>query len=303
MPRGLDHIVHVVRDLDAAADLYRRLGFYLSVRNRHPWGTQNHIVQFPGFFIELLGVVEPAKLGHDGFSEQFGKFNQRFLAQREGLSFLMLESEHMAFDADELRAAGIAASDVLTFEREGARPDGSKTKVGFSLAFARDAAAPDIGFAISRSLNPELFWNDEFQRHDNGVMGVGGVVLVAENPSDHHIFLSALTGIRELQATSSGIAATTPRGDIRIMDPAAFADRYGFAPPDVSSGARIAALRMVVRDRAQLERGLAASGTAFSRRMDATIVDPHAALGATLIFQQTLAKTNLLDVLGFTALP
>jgi hypothetical protein len=37
--------------------------------------------------------------------------------------------------------------------------------------------------------------------------------------------------------------------------------------------------------------------------MDATIVDPHAALGATLIFQQTLAKTNLLDVLGFTALP
>ncbi len=27
MARGLDHIVHAVRDLDAAADFYRRLGF------------------------------------------------------------------------------------------------------------------------------------------------------------------------------------------------------------------------------------------------------------------------------------
>jgi len=36
MARGLDHIVHAVRDLDAAADLYRRLGFTVGARNRHP---------------------------------------------------------------------------------------------------------------------------------------------------------------------------------------------------------------------------------------------------------------------------
>src|SRR6201999_1888529 len=59
MSRGLDHIVHAVRDLDAAADLYRRLGFTVGVRNRHPWGTHNHIVQIPGFFIELLTLAEP----------------------------------------------------------------------------------------------------------------------------------------------------------------------------------------------------------------------------------------------------
>src|SRR6186997_2539258 len=59
MPRGLDHIVHAVRNLDAAADLYRRLGFTVGARNRHPWGTHNHVVQFPGFFIEVLTVAEP----------------------------------------------------------------------------------------------------------------------------------------------------------------------------------------------------------------------------------------------------
>jgi catechol 2,3-dioxygenase-like lactoylglutathione lyase family enzyme len=287
MPRGLDHMVHAVRDLDAAAALYRRLGFTVGARNRHPWGTQNHIVQLPGFFIELLAIVEPEKLGDDGFSEQFGKFNQRFLARQEGLSFLMLESEHVAADAAEFRSAGIGASAVLTFEREGAGPDGTKTKLGFSLVFARDPLAPDIGFAISRSLNPQQFWNPEFQRHPNGVIEVGGAVLVAENPSDHHIFLSAFTGIRDLQATSSGIVAHMQRGDVRIMDPAAFADRYGFGAPDISSGPRLAALRFTAKG--QLERALEKAGIAFSRRMDAIIVPPASAMGATLVFQRSLS--------------
>ena len=65
MARGLDHIVHAVRDLNAAADLYRRLGFTVGARNKHPWGTYNHIVQLPGFFIELLTLGEPEKLGSD----------------------------------------------------------------------------------------------------------------------------------------------------------------------------------------------------------------------------------------------
>ena len=72
MARGLDHIVHAVRDLDAAAELYRRLGFTVGARNKHPWGTHNHIVQLPGFFIELLTVAEPDKLGDDGISKLFG---------------------------------------------------------------------------------------------------------------------------------------------------------------------------------------------------------------------------------------
>ena len=93
MPRGLDHIVHAVRDLEGAAELYRRLGFTVGARNRHSWGTHNHLVQLPGFFIELLTVVEPEKLGCDGFSKLFGRFNQSFLSNQEGLSLLILESE------------------------------------------------------------------------------------------------------------------------------------------------------------------------------------------------------------------
>src|SRR5215510_12970910 len=165
MPRGLDHVVHAVRDLEAAAELYRRLGFTVGARNQHSWGPHNRLIQLPGFFIELLTVAEPELLGEDGLSTLFGRFNQSFLARREGLSTLLLESANAATEAAAFNRAGIAASDALRFEREGKRPDGSAIKVGFSLAFARDMRAPEIGFAACQQHFPENFWNPAFQQH------------------------------------------------------------------------------------------------------------------------------------------
>jgi catechol 2,3-dioxygenase-like lactoylglutathione lyase family enzyme len=284
MSRGLDHIVHAVRDLDAAAAFYRRLGFTVGARNRHPWGTHNHIVQLPGFFIELLTVAEPEKLGSEGFAALFGGFNQAFLSHQEGLSFLMLESQDAQADAREFDAARIALSPALEFEREGTRLDGSKLKVGFSLAFARDAGAPAIGFATCLQRHPENFWNRSLQQHPNGAHAIASAVIVAENPSDHHIFLSAFTGERELHATSSGITAQTPRGDLAIMDAAAFRSHFGVRPPDIAGGARLAAIWFVVRDRDALIAALDAGAVPHNLHMGHVVVAPEAAMGATLVF-------------------
>jgi hypothetical protein len=285
LPRGIDHVVHAVRDLGAAADIYRRLGFTVGAENRHPWGTHNRIVQFPGCFLELLAVAEPEKLGSEPIAALFGTFNRLFLKRQEGFSFLMLESRDAAADAAEFRAAGIAVSDALHFEREGTKPDGSKAKLGFSVAFARDIHASEVGFAVSQQHSPENFWAPGFQQHANTVSGIAGAVLVAENPSDLHIFLSAFVGERELAATSSGIVAPTPRGDIRVMDPAAFRLHFGVMPPEISTGARLAAVRFTVRDRAALLASLKRADVPFSRHMGTVVIAPDAALGATLVFE------------------
>ena len=47
MTRRIDHLVVAVRDLDGAGRFYERLGFQVGARNRHPWGTENRLVQFP----------------------------------------------------------------------------------------------------------------------------------------------------------------------------------------------------------------------------------------------------------------
>jgi len=285
MPRGLDHIVHAVRDLDAGADLYRRLGFTVGARNRHPWGTHNQIVQLPGFFIEVLTMAEPEKLGDDGFSKLFGDYNRRFLEAGEGFSLLILESTDAATDARAFEAAKIGASGVLRFERDGKKPDGSPVKVAFSLAFARDALAPAHNFAVCQQHYPDSFWNADYQRHPNGVAGVRGAVMVAENPSDHHIFLSAFAGERELLSSSAGITVTTPRGEIQIVTPAAFADLFGIAAPDVSGGGRLAALRLVSSDMNATLACLSSGAFSPIQRMDRLVVPPDQALGAALVFE------------------
>jgi Glyoxalase-like domain len=285
MSGGLDHLVHAVRDLDAVAEVYRRLGFTVGARNRHAWGTHNYLVQTPGFFVEVLMVAEPEKLGSDGFSALFGTFNRLFLKNQEGLSLLILESDDAAVDAARFRSAGVGASDAMRFEREGKRPDGSAVKVGFSLAFARDAKAPAIGFAVCQQHFPENFWDPAFQQHANTVSGIAGTVLVSQSPRDHEAFLSAFSGVRADSGSANGITASTPRGEISVMDPAAFRSRFGVEPPDVSRGARLAAARFRVHDRAALSAALERGGIAASSSRGATIVGPQIALGTTLVFE------------------
>jgi catechol 2,3-dioxygenase-like lactoylglutathione lyase family enzyme len=264
MTRGLDHIVHAVRDLDAAAKLYRDLGFTVGARNRHAWGTHNYIVQFPGVFIELLTLAEPEKLGSDGFSTLFGAYTGDFLKRQEGLSLLILESKNAGADASAFRAAKIAGSDVMRFEREGKRPDGTAVKLGFSLAFADDRLAPEIHFATCEQHYPENFWNPAFQKHANGVETVAGVVAVAEQPAQHRAFLLALTGAKACRDMDDGFTVDLPRGAIEVTTPAAFERRFGQSAPDASRGARLAVLRF--------------SGPALTKSL-------QTAMGAVLLFE------------------
>jgi hypothetical protein len=281
--RGLDHIVHAVLDLDSAGDAYAWLGFTVGGRNRHPWGTHNRIIQFPGVFIELLALGEMERIPPPRpRSISFGGFTRDFLAKGEGLSMLVLEGKGAARDAEAFRAAGIGDFDVFDFEREGKRPDGSTVKVAFSLAFAEDKKAPDTGFFTCQQHYPENFWNPAFQQHPNGVISVAGVVFAADNPSDHHIFLKAFAGVSDLKATSTGITIETPRGEIQVMDPAAYRLHFAVEPPDTARGMRLAAIRFALRDVGLAREKL---GAFAGQRMDKLVVGPAAAHGATLIFE------------------
>ena len=197
---------------------------------------------------------------------------------------LVLEGKGAAADAAAFRAAGIGDFDVFDFEREGKRPDGSTVKVAFSLAFAQDKEAPDTGFFTCQQHYPENFWNPAFQEHGNGVTSVAGVVFVAENPSDHHIFLKAFAGVSDLKATSAGIAIETPRGEIQAMDPAAYRLHFAVEPPDTTRGMRLAAIRFAVRD---ITAARSALGPAAADHMNRFVVGPQTAHGATLVFEPT----------------
>jgi catechol 2,3-dioxygenase-like lactoylglutathione lyase family enzyme len=287
MPHGIDHIVHAVRDLDAAAEFYRRTGFTVGARNRHPWGTHNRIVQFGNSaFVELLEVAEPEKIPpHAARNFSFGAFHRDFVGHREGLSMLILKSRDAVTDARGFAASGIGDFDVFDFAREGKRPDGTVVKLAFSLAFAADTISPQAGFAACQHHFPENFWNPAFQVHANGAKAMPGVALVADNPSDHHIFLKAFTGVSDLHSSSIGIKAVTENGEVEIMAPAAFRDLTGVAIKPDDEGMTLNALRFAVADIAAVEAQHRDNGIASRRHAGRLVLRPDIGFGATLIFE------------------
>jgi catechol 2,3-dioxygenase-like lactoylglutathione lyase family enzyme len=285
MPRGLDHVVHVVRDLTAAAAVYERLGFQVGAENVHPWGTRNRLVQLPRFYIELLSIPEPEKLPPPTHAYSFGAFNREFLqACGEGLSFLVLQSSDPKAEKAAFDQAGFGGFAVMDFARKGKQPDGTETEVAFSLAFARDPASPHAGFFTCLQKTPERIWFAELQRHRNGAKAVSAAVLVADNPTDHHIFLEAFTGARDIHATSLGLRIETPRGEILIYDPRAFIDAFGSAPPQ-DEGLRLAALVFRVADLAATRKWLEAGGLSPRALHNRLVVGPAGACGAVIAFE------------------
>ena len=123
---------------------------------------------------------------------------------------LVLESKGAATDARCVRTAGIGDFDLFDFEREAKRPDGTAVKVAFSLAFARDATRPESALHLPAALSREFLESGVSEFIPTSVTPIAGVTMVAENPTDHRIFLKAFTGVRELQSNSTGITSATP---------------------------------------------------------------------------------------------
>ena len=146
MARGIDHLVLAVRDLDAAAAHYRALGFTVGARNRHPWGTENHIVQFPGAFLELIGLGEGAEiaLAEPGTFSFATRIRDSLAQDGDNFAMLVVESADALADKAAFDAAGFGGFETFFFERKGMRPDGTQVRVAFTLAFAAD---PEIGRA------------------------------------------------------------------------------------------------------------------------------------------------------------
>ncbi|MCO5093331.1 VOC family protein [Bosea sp. (in: a-proteobacteria)] len=285
-PRGLDHLVIGVRDLDAAGSFYEKLGFSVGARNRHPWGTENRIVQFPGSFLELIAIADAAAIpphGERRFS--FGAFVREALAgQGEGLSMLVLESTDAKADAATFKALGIGDFEPFFFERRGRRPDGSDVRVAFELAFAADPRAPECGFFVCQQLEPQNFWNPEFQRHPNGASALTAAVMLAEEPAFHRAFLSAFSGGAEVLEGNEDYVLALPRGRIDVLDPEAAQGAYHVEPD--TTPARFLGFCVSVPDLDAVAERLTTAELPFQCSDERLFVPAEAAFGCMVAFEQ-----------------
>lgn len=279
---GFDHVLIAVRDLAAAADAWRRLGFRLTPRGGHPeWGTANHCVMFADDYLELIGLVaEP--------SGTTAARLQSFLAEQgEGVAGLALATRDGAAACRDLNAAGVAAAEPQSLSRKLELEGGSVTPL-FSVVRLPEQSLPGVGTILCQHLTPELLRRPDWLEHDNAAVGVSSLTVAVDDPEALRPGLEAIFGPASTTATDSTVAVHTGRGVILLCRPDDVPELHPDADPDdFAAVPAVVALTVATTDCGRAEAVLKANGIPFGRDSDGTV--RVAAADATGVFLEFTA--------------
>lgn len=278
---GIDHVIVGVRDLEAACDKWRRLGFTLSPRGRHiDQPTGNYCVMFPSDYIELLGIVDTGASTHRLDS---------FLACREGLMGVAFAPAGSAEEAKAmLEDRGLHPSKPCPLARQIELPEGVAA-LRFTLVSLPAEETPGLDCFVCAHLTPELMRREEWLRHPNGAIGIEAVHILVESTAPLLPAYDRFFGIVQVTTTDAVAAVHVGRhrlvfstpDDFQTMHPALDLARDFLLPG-------IVALEISVERREATAAYLAGHHIAFTEMPDGSLaVAAQQANGAILIFSQS----------------
>lgn len=233
---ALDHIGAMVRDIEAGADAWRRLGFVLSRRSPQmgftgpggaleTWATANHCAVFRRGYLELIGVVDPAR------------FNPwaRFLDRYEGVHITAFRCP-VADAAYAALAERVEGFDPPVARKRDAPWGASETReMRFRNIFSRDDAWPEGRFIVIEHQTPEVLWQEALMEHPNGARAFLEAFLCADDPAPTARRLGRLLDVEpESPAPGELLFRASGGGALRLFDPAALARRFPGAVPPAS---------------------------------------------------------------------
>ena len=277
---GVDHAVVVVRDLDRAAENWRRLGFTVSPRGTHSakMGSGNTTIMLDPDYIELLGVL---------VETEHNAPTRAFLAERgEGVERIAFTAVDSAAGAEEIRARGYQPLGPTDFERPVTMPDGSQSAARFRIfQWPLSEAPAGLRIFACQHKTRETVWIPELMRHANGAKRLTQVLVVSPGPANDAAHLARLID-RDIRAEPDGAAAVPSgpeRADFIFLTREQLARRY----PKISLAGLPerggAGLVLATSDLAIAEKAV---GSAGSRSGAAVCVAPAAANGTLLVFIQ-----------------
>ena len=274
---GFDHLLVGVRDLEAAREGYRRLGFTCTPRGRHVgWGTANYCIMFPDDYVELIGVVDRTK-------ETNGL--DAFLERREGLKGVAFASEAADGGYAALHAAGIAAAPPRDLTRNLELPEGT-VQPRFKLVHLPAEATPHLTAFICQHLTPELVRRPDWLAHENGAIGVRAVTVVVDDPAALADDYARLLGAGATTQTDEMLTVRCGRTALIFARPEDLANLYSDVDlADAPARPYIAGMTIAVTDIAAAGQVIEANGVdVLTDPGGALVVPPHAASGVIVEF-------------------
>jgi hypothetical protein len=224
---GIDHAVVVVKDLDHAAENWRRLGFTVSPRGTHSakMGSGNATIMLDPDYIELLGVL--VETDHNAPT-------RAFLAKRgEGVERIAFTAVDSAAGAEEIRARGYEPVGPTDFERPVTMPDGRLAAARFRIFQWPIAEAPaGLRIFACQHMTRETVWIPELMKHPNGAKHLEQVLVVSPDCAKDAAHLARLID-RDVKAETDG-ALAVPSGSDRADFVFLTKDQLGRRYPGVS---------------------------------------------------------------------
>jgi catechol 2,3-dioxygenase-like lactoylglutathione lyase family enzyme len=273
---GIDHAVITVRDLDKAAETWKRLGFTVSPRGTHSahMGSGNYTIMLDPDYIELLGVLTETE--HNAPA-------RAFLAQREGIERIAFTAIDSAEGAEEIRARGYPPVGPTDFERPVMMPDGTLSAAKFRTFQWPVAEAPGgVRIFACQHKTRETVWIPELMQHANGAKRLRQVLLVAPEPAQEAAHLSRMID-RDTRTDADGavvVPSGADRADFVFLTKEQVSRRY----PDVpltGLAERGAAGLVIAADLTSADKALGAAGIGSG---DNICVPPSASNGTLLAF-------------------
>jgi hypothetical protein len=274
---GIDHAVVVVRDLDNAAENWKRLGFTVSPRGTHSakMGSGNYTIMLDPDYIELLGVL---------VETEHNAPTRAFLAKREGVERIAFTAVDSADGAEEIRARGYEPLGPTDFERPVTMPDGSPSAAKFRVFQWPIAEAPGgLRIFACQHKTRDTVWIPELMKHANGARRLRQAIVVSSEPAKGAAHLARMID-RETKTEPDG-AVKVPSGSDRADFVFLTRDQLGRRYPDVPLAGLPerggAGLVLATSDLAAAEKAVGSTGV---RSGSAVCVPPAAANGTLLAF-------------------
>ena len=192
---------------------------------------------------------------------------------------LVLSSTDAQSDAALFAERGIGDFAPFSFERKATRPDGSETRVAFTLAFASDPAAPKVGFLVCQQHLPQNFWNREFQQHPNSAAYIAAVALATPHPQLHADFLGRFSGAEQERLPDSSWRFELDDGRIEVVSAAQVQTQFVPSPSFESVSVGVGAMEV-------LTQLLSEEGVPFTSSNEGVVISPALLFGVELRFEK-----------------
>ncbi|NSZ66137.1 VOC family protein (plasmid) [Agrobacterium tumefaciens] len=279
---GIDHIMYLVGDLEAAAKRFETLGFTLSPRGVHSphMGSANYTMMFPEDYLELLGIL----------AETPQNVDKRAKLSKRGDSMTAIACR--IGDAHAARTAlterGIATTDVLEFSRPLPLPDGSSGMAAFAITVFDAKEVPRGEMFMCNHKTRDMVWRPELMKHPNNARAMAGIIVATATPTETATEYARLFAGASVSETPNGATVVTGKNSAAIicMTPDAVVARYAPLSSDAILHGDFAALQIQVADLAATRSLLNEKGVEFHETADdnGIFVSPSDAAGNVLEF-------------------